>query len=272
MSATKSLEARALPERRGGSATIWIVGAVLAGIMHAAAAAAFLATAPVEAEDDEGGAPAIEIGIELASPRQDASDLPAGPESDAAAASTATMEQRVAPEKTDAPQEKPVESEEPDRVVAPDRPEDTETTERVPVRETSERSAESSAAEATANPTVAAVREAPVTTAPTQGTGASGAKVRSTWQRQLIGHLNRSKRYPTGSARRDAEILVSFTIDRTGQLLDAHVTRSSGDPAFDEAALAMVRRAAPLPAPPAVVADDGLTFALPVIFKPSGRS
>ena len=41
----------------------------------------------------------------------------------------------------------------------------------------------------------------------------------------------------------------------------------SGDPAFDAAALAMLQRANPVPPPPPLVADDGLTFTLPVIFN-----
>jgi periplasmic protein TonB len=43
--------------------------------------------------------------------------------------------------------------------------------------------------------------------------------------------------------------------------------KGSGDAAFDEAAIAMVRRSDPLPAPPALIADDGLSFTVPVIFR-----
>ena len=41
---------------------------------------------------------------------------------------------------------------------------------------------------------------------------------------------------------------------------------------FDEAALAMLKRADPVPQPPPLVADEGLSFTLPVVFrvKPHG--
>ncbi len=50
---------------------------------------------------------------------------------------------------------------------------------------------------------------------------------------------------------------MSFELDRIGHVLTARVERSSGDPAFDEAAIAMLRRADPVPVPPPLVADEG---------------
>ncbi|MDE2470224.1 MAG: energy transducer TonB, partial [Bradyrhizobium sp.] len=48
------------------------------------------------------------------------------------------------------------------------------------------------------------------------------------------------------------------------------VIEGSGDSAYDEAALEMIRRSDPVPKPPPVEADDGLNFTLDVIF-PKGR-
>ena len=257
------------------AAPAWLGAAVLAAALHGAVAAAFIVNAPAEPEDDEAGAPAIEIGIELASPKQDPAELPPGPEAEASAAATASVQREAEPEqRPEAPVETPVESEEPDRVVSPERvePRPVEEPPPTPTAERSDASAESAASEARAAPSLEAPREALVTTAPTPGAGESAARVRATWQRQLVGHLNRNKRYPPGAPRRTAEILVSFTMDRSGRLVSAEVTRGSGDRAFDEAALAMLRRADPLPMPPPAVADDGLTFSLPVIFRATGRS
>jgi TonB family protein len=57
-----------------------------------------------------------------------------------------------------------------------------------------------------------------------------------------------------------------------GHVLSSSIIKGSGDKAFDEAALAMVRKSDPVPPPPPRVADEGLSFTLPVIFKVKGRS
>ena len=108
--------------------------------------------------------------------------------------------------------------------------------------------------------------------APAQGTGASAQRLRATWQKELIAHLDRHKRYPAERSLKSAEILVSFVLDRLGHVLSASVVKGSGDAAFDEAALAMVRKSDPVPRPPPTVADEGLNFTLPVIFRVKGKS
>ena len=65
------------------------------------------------------GAPAIEIGIELVAPRVDPSDLPVGPDTEAAAPSPAIVEQKTVIEHNDLPKAVPTETDDPDRVVAP---------------------------------------------------------------------------------------------------------------------------------------------------------
>ncbi len=55
-------------------------------------------------------------------------------------------------------------------------------------------------------------------------------------------------------------------------LLSASIVKGSGDPAFDEAALAMVRRSDPMPQPPPVVAEQGLSINLPLEFHARGRN
>jgi len=65
--------------------------------------------------------------------------------------------------------------------------------------------------------------------------------------------------------------VITFVLDRTGHVLSASIARSSGDASFDAAALAMMRRADPVPPPPALVADEGLSFTLPVNFRAQRR-
>lgn len=255
---------------RPPSRLLWAGAAALAVLLHAGAIAAVLFEAPPE-EGADLGAPAIEIGIELAAPRQEPSELPPGPESDSSAASTASIQQRVAPEEVK-PEERdtPTEAAEAERVVAP-QPTETPKEEQAVAQQQTEASSDSVAAEAKAAPSLEAAREAPKSTAPVPGTGESVVRARTTWQRQLVAHLDRNKRYPPGAARRGAEILVSFTLDRMGRVVSASLLKSSGDSAFDDAALGMVRRADPVPAPPPLVADEGLTFTVPVVFRAKGR-
>jgi TonB family protein len=132
-------------------------------------------------------------------------------------------------------------------------------------------SQQSLAAEATATPSSENVPQGPRSVAPAQGVGESARLVRLTWQKELIAHLNKHKRYPAGRERKNVEILVSFVLDRMGHVLSESIVRGSGDRAFDEAALAMVRRSDPVPQPPPAVADEGLSFTLPVIFRVKGK-
>ena len=84
-----------------------------------------------------------------------------------------------------------------------------------------------------------------------RGRERAGSALALTWQKELLAHLNRYKRYPADRTQKSAEILVTFNLDRTGKVLSATVANSSGDAAFDSAAVAMVQRANPVPAPPA---------------------
>jgi TonB family protein len=131
---------------------------------------------------------------------------------------------------------------------------------------------ESVAAEATATPSSEDIPEGPRSVAPAQGTGQSAQRMRVTWEKELIAHLDKHKRYPPDRAQKTAEITVNFAIDRMGHVLSASIQKGSGDAAFDEAALAMVRRSDPVPQPPPRVADEGLSFTLPVIFRVKGKS
>ena len=46
-------------------------------------------------------------------------------------------------------------------------------------------------------------------------------------------------------------VVVAFTVDRSGKLVRSSVYRTNGDDEAEATALAALRRAAPLPAPPA---------------------
>jgi TonB family protein len=133
-------------------------------------------------------------------------------------------------------------------------------------------SQESVAAEATATPSSDNIPQGTRSVAPAEGTGETARRIRATWQKELIAHLDKHKRYPAERAQKSAQIVVGFALDRMGHVLSTSIVKGSGDAAFDEAAIAMIRRSDPVPPPPPLVADEGLNFTLPVIFRVKGKS
>ncbi|MGH9694104.1 MAG: TonB family protein [Bryobacteraceae bacterium] len=255
------------PSRR-----LWIFAGVAALALHLGGAALAVAHLHTDEPDDPSGAPAIEIGLELASVHHEATDLPPGPDTDASVASPQLAEQKAEIKETDLPKDTPTEAEEADRVVTQDelnKPKEDDA--KVAAVQTSA-STESVEAEATATPSSDAIPEGPRSIAPAQGTGETARRVRATWQKQLLAHLDKHKRYPHERSQKSAEIYVRFTLDRMGHVLSTSIEKGSGDSAFDEAALAMVKRSDPVPPPPPLIADEGLSFTLPVIFRVKGRS
>jgi protein TonB len=252
---------------RSENLPIWICAAVGAVALHLGCVALAVAHMQYADPDEALGARAIEIGIELAAPRSEASDLPPGPDAEATAASPEIVEQKEVVKETDLPQAAPTETEDPDRVVSPNESKKVEKESPEVAAAQSAPSTLSVATEATAMPSSTVMEEAPRSVAPAQGIGESAQRIRTTWQKELIAHFDRHKRYPTNRAQQAAEIMVSFVLDRTGHVLSSSVVKSSGDAAFDAAALAMIQRSDPVPQPPPLVADEGLTFSLPVVFR-----
>src|SRR4030081_2123371 len=262
-----SLDTEQKPSRR-----LWVFAALGALALHIGGGALAVAHLRTNDPDDSLGAPAIEIGLELMSPRLETTDLPPGPDTDASVASPALAEQKAEVKETELPKDVPTETEDPDRVVTPnDSNKPKEEDSKIAAVQTSA-STESVAAEATATPSSEAIKQGPRSVAPAQGTGESAQRARVTWQKELIAHLDKHKRYPAQRSQKSAEILVSFALDRMGHVLSTRIVKGSGGRAVDEAALAMVRKSDPVPPPPPLIADEGLNFTLPVIFKVKGRS
>lgn len=86
------------------------------------------------------------------------------------------------------------------------------------------------------------------------------------WQSRVNAHLNRYKRFPSG-ARSQGTVGVRFTIDPSGRVLAASVSRTSGDAALDQAAVDLVRRASPVPAPPPAIAKSRMTLSVPIRYS-----
>ena len=255
------------PSRR-----LWIFAGICALALHVGGAALAISHLQTEEADDALGANAIEIGLELASVRHETTDLPAGPDTDASMASPQLAEQKAEVKETELPKDTPTEADDPDRVVTPNESNKPKEDDPKIAAVQTAASTESVAAEATATPSSEAIPEGPRSIAPAIGTGETARRVRATWQKELVAHLDKHKRYPSERQQKAAEIYIRFTLDRLGHVLSTAIEKSSGDTAFDEAALAMVRRSDPVPQPPPLVADEGLSFTLPVIFRVKGKS
>jgi len=86
----------------------------------------------------------------------------------------------------------------------------------------------------------------------------------ASWERLLVAQLERHKRYPPHAKGKIGEAKLAFSIDRNGQVVASRIVHSSGSEALDQEALALIKRAAPLPPPPAGVSEDRLSFVVPI--------
>lgn len=256
-----------------GAVAGWSVALLVAVGVHAGAAwAVFAVDAP---EDEPGGSPvAIEIESPPAAPKAETAELPVGPPAPeiapaAAAAPTADVpppkpeDLPPAPvtEREDAPlqaAEKPPEKPEP---TPPDTP---------PTPKVETAAAAAPASEAMAAPSL----DLPPSERPSAPEGIGSAPIdeaaKRTWIKALVAHLDRHKRFPTGRRGSEGryEVTLRFEIEPSGKLRAASVLKSSGDAAFDAAALQMMTRADPLPVPPKdLIAREGGRFDVPVVFR-----
>jgi len=96
------------------------------------------------------------------------------------------------------------------------------------------------------------------------------SKAEISWQSRLLSHLSRYKRYPEDARRRGFErtTKVRFSIDRNGRVLSVEVVGSSGSASLDRATLAMIRRAQPVPKPPAeLLKGNSLEVVAPFVYS-----
>jgi protein TonB len=89
------------------------------------------------------------------------------------------------------------------------------------------------------------------------------------WQRDLVVHINRHKRYPAKAreAHQHGVARVAFAMDREGRVLRASIMQSTGFETLDQAAIEMLNRASPLPAPPASMPGETIGFVVPVNYR-----
>jgi TonB family protein len=97
----------------------------------------------------------------------------------------------------------------------------------------------------------------------------AAAKSISEWNNQLVVQLERNKNYPVEALNKKEEgtVIVSFTVDRSGNLVDSAVTQSSGSAILDQEAIAVLTRAQPFPALPSDYPKFQLSLKIPISFS-----
>jgi len=97
------------------------------------------------------------------------------------------------------------------------------------------------------------------------------AAARQTWLGALIAHIGKFKRYPAGpqalAERPAGTVIINFTIDANGNVIDHHVARSSCIDLLDKEALATIRRASPFPPSPPELRKERQEFSVPIQYR-----
>jgi protein TonB len=132
------------------------------------------------------------------------------------------------------------------------------------------------AAPAPAVPVAATVKTAPAAPAaeppapppPPRPVASAPSERPADWQSRVLGRLNAVKSYPSSARarRQQGVVLIRFTLDRTGAVLAVALAQSSGFALLDREALALPKRASPLPEPPEDMKGQRIELVVPVEF------
>jgi TonB family protein len=251
------------------SRKLWILAAVAALGLHLGGAALALAHLQTDDGDDGLGAAGADFAVEMASPKAPDTDLPPGPDSEAMQEQQAMPEQKAETKETELPKDQSQQVDDPDRVV-------TENISKKPQDEDPKIAAiETPAAEASPQSVATAkqtldedAREAEKALAPVIGIGKDILRVTADWNRKISARIKLHQINPEGRENRDQKVKVNFALNRRGNVLSVDVVESSGDAAYDAAALAMVRKADPFEPPPVQLTEERFERIIEISFAP----
>ena len=260
-----------IAERPSTRVARWAGAAALVIGLHVGGAFALLRMQ----EDDNPDVPgsiAIELAPVITAPTVKPEDVPPGPlmQEDAPAPETAKQTKETVAEELARAEPSPLAPEPTVTLPEPQPKKNEKPEEKVEEKTTPEQaSRQALAVPATTAPPVSEARPADSAAAPAPGLSVLAARAQASWHNSLVAHINRYKRYPSEARAKkiEGEVSVEFTLDRHGNILVSRVVKSSGSSLFDEEALAILQRAAPLPAPPAQVPADGFSLVLPIQFR-----
>lgn len=252
------------------SRKLWILAAVAALGLHLGGAALALAHLRTDDDGDGLGAAGAEFAVEMASPEVQESDAPVGANDSMAQEERPELpEQKAEMKETELPQDRPQETEEPDRIVSENKAKKEQDDDpKVAAVETPAMEAAPKQIDQARQTFEDATREADKAMAPVLGIGKDILKITADWNRKISAHLAAHKVNPEGKDPRNQTVKVSFALNRKGNVISVDVAESSGDAAYDAAAVAMVHKSDPFPTPPAAITEDRIERTVPIIFKP----
>lgn len=110
---------------------------------------------------------------------------------------------------------------------------------------------------------------APTPVSNSQGIKPSQRRSRNSWEKTLVTHLDKHKRFPEEArkAKATGEALVEFVMDRAGAVLSRRLVQGSGSEDLDTEAMELLSRAAPLPLPPQDIEGEMFHLIVPVRFR-----
>jgi protein TonB len=263
-----------LLEAAGARARRWAMAAAFMLSAHAVAGTLAVMKWPEEeAAQEETGAFMIELAPMATSPPTEKVNLAIGPRSEESPAAVAPTEEVKEKSEIETPkvEESPL-APDPEVVVDKKKPieevDDKEEKEDPRPKQDSVTQVTTPPQESRAPPPVdAPPSERPA--APKQGVSSKPSEVTMSWHKSLVFHLNKHKKYPSDARKRGEEGTagVSFTLDRSGKVINARVDRSSGSNELDKEALEVLDRASPFPPPPSEVAEPTIHLTLPIQFR-----
>jgi len=97
---------------------------------------------------------------------------------------------------------------------------------------------------------------------------AAAQVISPSWQRALADWLAEHKAYPDAARRRgeQGDVTLRFSVERSGQVTDVTVVKSSGSPRLDAAATAMLRGASVPPFDTAMT-EPRITATVPIRYR-----
>lgn len=93
------------------------------------------------------------------------------------------------------------------------------------------------------------------------------AQLKAIWGAKILARIERNKRYPRGT-KASGDVTVRLTVSRDGRLISHQITKSSGDPTLDQAALSAVSRSKRFPKAPKELQGNNFRFSVGIRMKP----